>query len=252
MAKIFCFSSTGNSLYVAKMLAKKLDAKVISMSNPSMSCDDSIIGFVFPVYFWEPPKIVKKYIENLIITNKNVYIFTVITYGGKVYGVQGTLNKLLKKKGLSLQYGKNIKCVENYIPVYKVNNNKEIHLMVNQKIDTIVNDINEKTQSKIETHTFVNQLIYKFFPGKKDDCDKKLTVSSRCTGCGICQKVCPVENITLENKKPVFLHNCEHCLACVHACPLYCIDWKQSTQGKERYLNPHIKLNELISFNSKE
>lgn|GEM_PF-5474137 len=51
MSTIFCFSSTGNSLYVAKSIAEKINADVLSMSKPVTSCSDDVIGFVFPIYF---------------------------------------------------------------------------------------------------------------------------------------------------------------------------------------------------------
>lgn len=248
MAKIFCFSSTGNSLYVAKKIADRIDAEVVSMSKAPISCGDDVIGFVFPVYFWGLPKIVEKYVQELQISDKNAYIFAMITYGGKVYGVQGALNRLLQQKGVSLQYSKNVKSVENYIPGYKVNNHSVLHQKVDKEIDIAVNEIIAKRQNKTEKYTFVNEIVFKFFPGKQGNCDMHFAVAPNCTGCGTCQKICPVNNVALQNGKPVFLHKCEHCLACMHVCPTCVVDWKKSTQNKERYHNPQINRQELISF----
>ncbi|MDR2194165.1 MAG: 4Fe-4S binding protein [Treponema sp.] len=39
--------------------------------------------------------------------------------------------------------------------------------------------------------------------------DKKFTVNNNCTGCGICEKVCPVDNIEILNNKPQYKHHCE-------------------------------------------
>ncbi|MCK5706826.1 MAG: 4Fe-4S binding protein [Candidatus Aureabacteria bacterium] len=47
--------------------------------------------------------------------------------------------------------------------------------------------------------------------------------SSKCTGCGACVGVCPVEAITIENGKAVINDLCIDCGACVGACPVEAI-----------------------------
>lgn len=248
MAKIFCFSSTGNSLHTAEIIAEKIDAKVIPMTRPTESCSDDVIGFVFPAYFWGLPKIVERFIKTLSMTNKNAYIFTVVTYGGVIWGVPGIVRNILKKKGLSLSYGTKIKSVENYLPGYKVNDSEEFQQQIDGNIDKVAHEIAEKQYNRVVPYTVLNKLIYSFFPGKHENCDNNFNVSPTCTGCGICQKVCPMDNIRIETGNPVFLHKCEHCLACIHACPAQAIDWKASTTGKQRYCNPHVSASGLISF----
>ena len=42
----------------------------------------------------------------------------------------------------------------------------------------------------------------------------------KCTGCGECVDVCPVEAITLESEKAIIDdENCADCAACVAECP---------------------------------
>ena len=65
-----------------------------------------------------------------------------------------------------------------------------------------------------------------------------------------CQKVCPANNIEIKSGKLYFRHKCEHCLACVHNCPVQAINWKHKTDGKERYRNAGVRLNELILLNN--
>ncbi|GAH26880.1 unnamed protein product [marine sediment metagenome] len=44
---------------------------------------------------------------------------------------------------------------------------------------------------------------------------------SKCTGCGICEKVCLSQKIKMINKKPVWQKNvkCYLCYACLNYCP---------------------------------
>jgi len=41
----------------------------------------------------------------------------------------------------------------------------------------------------------------------------------KCTGCGICVDVCPVEAIKIENDKAVISDDCTECGACENECP---------------------------------
>lgn len=248
MATIFCFSSTGNSLYAAKKIAEAISADVVSMTKPAAVCGDDVVGFVFPAYFWGLPKIVERFILSIDITNKDAYIFTVVTYGGTISGITGIVKNLLKKKGLELSYGANLKSVENYIPGYVVNDSEELHKSADENLAVISIEIAERRRNRPESVTPLNKLIQAAFPGKRGDCDQFFIISEKCNGCGVCQGVCPASNITIENGKPNFKHDCEHCMACIHACPSNAMEWKQSTAGKQRYRNPHIGLQELQSF----
>lgn len=254
MATIYCFTSTGNSLYAARKIAEKIDANVVSMTQAVDICDDDIIGFVFPTYFFGLPKIVERFISNLNITNKGAYIFAVTTYGTITYGVLGAVDKILSKKQLKVSYGNTLKSVENYIVGYVVNDTEELHKQIDGNLDVIAKEIAEKRHNRLAKYSILNKIIYSTGPAKHGDCDRFFTVSGNCTGCGICQNVCPVNNIIIEDGNPVFGHNCEHCIACIHACPVAAMEWKKSTKkstvNRKRYRNPHVSLNELIKFNS--
>jgi len=66
----------------------------------------------------------------------------------------------------------------------------------------------------------------------------------------ICQKICPAANIEKAEGKPIFQGKCEHCLACLQNCPVCAIDWKNKTQGKDRYRHFAVTINDMIAFNS--
>ncbi|OOM73822.1 4Fe-4S dicluster domain protein [Clostridium puniceum] len=257
MATIFCFSTTGNCLYASNQIALKINATVISMTESVQSCDDDVIGFVFPTYFWGLPKIVERFISNIKITNKNSYIFAITTYGNKnknagnsIKGVIGAVDKLLSKKGLAITYGNVLHSVQNFIVHHEVIDSEEIQKNIDENLKILTHDIAEKKQNEIKRFGFINKLIYSSFPHKNGHCDNHFNISPNCTGCGICKSICPMQNILLKEGKPTYLHNCELCLACLHACPTTAIEWKKSTIGKKRYRNPHISLKELIVFNS--
>ena len=80
-------------------------------------------------------------------------------------------------------------------------------------------------------------IIYNLVSRLFNDWDKRFYVEDNCNGCGICTKICPVENINLNGKRPVWLHKCEQCMACLNWCPKGSIQYTKNTVGKKRYQN---------------
>ena len=249
MATVFCYTSTGNSLYVSRKIAEKIGASVKPMRGMQAECEDDVIGFVFPVFFWGLPRSSERFIANLQIKSKSAYVFAVATYGGMALGVTGQVSGLLKDKGITLQYSASLRCVENYIPAYKVNDKEALHKKVASRIEAISSAVQSKKARRASSNTIFNRLVYKNYPDESSD--RNFTVASTCTGCISCEKICPVDNIQLVSGKPEFMHKCDHCLACVHNCPTQAIDWKDKTQGKPRYRHASVSLSDLIQFYGK-
>ena len=61
------------------------------------------------------------------------------------------------------------------------------------------------------------------------------TASDVCIGCGKCEKLCPLNNITLQNARPVWGTNCTQCMACICYCPTRAIEYGKKSAGKPRY-----------------
>ncbi|MCL1806888.1 MAG: EFR1 family ferrodoxin [Oscillospiraceae bacterium] len=249
MATIYCFTSTGNSLYTANAIAQEIGGTVLPMKGGAAVCDDSVVGFVFPCFFWGLPRMVDRFISALQITDKDAYIFAVVTCGGSVPGLHGQLKRILRKKGVRLHYAERIKSVTNYLPEYTAKDSEALRQAIDAQNHAISGAVSRREKKRGRTLPLVNRLINKTCPGEGSD--RFFTVSPVCTGCATCQKVCPADNIELQNGNPRFLHKCEHCLACLHHCPAAAIDWKDKTKGKERYRNSHISLDDLIAFNSR-
>ncbi|GFP76431.1 EFR1 family ferrodoxin [Clostridium fungisolvens] len=84
--------------------------------------------------------------------------------------------------------------------------------------------------------------------GKINTVSSDFNVNDNCISCGICQKVCPAKNITLENKTPVFHNQCESCLACIQHCPRQAINYKDKTQNRRRYTHPEVGAKKLMEY----
>jgi len=249
MATIFYFSSTGNSLHVAKKIAETIsnDCSLVPMREQAATSSDDVVGFVFPVYFWTLPKMVERFANQVKITNKDAYVFAAVPHGGQIGGALARISHILRKKGITLHYGAKLRARSNYLPMYTVDDSEEARKQLNAELSQAAKAIAEKQVRRVPKSTlFLSSLGSKFYPPK--DSDRFFTVSEACISCATCQKVCPASNIQLIEGTVEFLHKCEHCIGCLHNCPKAAIDWKGKTQGKERYRNHNINLKELAIF----
>ena len=64
---------------------------------------------------------------------------------------------------------------------------------------------------------------------------KDFHVKDSCIGCGKCAKLCPLNNIKIENMKPVWSGQCTHCMACIGNCPVRAIEYGTISQTKDQY-----------------
>lgn len=71
---------------------------------------------------------------------------------------------------------------------------------------------------------------------------KNASSTSDCVGCGTCEKVCPLNNIKMVNKKPQWGYNCSTCLACFHWCPKKAVKGGVMLNKRDRYHNPEISI----------
>ena len=249
MAKniIFYFSGTGNSLKVSKDFAESLgDCECVSMAKlHTLSGGYERIGFVYPIYFCGLPGVVKRFIENLDISeNKDTYFFATCT-AGRTPGGFREISKNLAKKGGKLRYAKFIACYSNYVCMYPMRSDAKEKAEAQAKATKqAALDIQTKSESEIPKDSilsFANGWLIKNAATK----DRFYSVSDACDGCGICSKVCPVDNIKMENK-PIFLHHCEQCVACIQWCPKQAINYKNKTQNRGRYHHPDITVADMI------
>ena len=245
---IFWFSGTGNSLYAAKRIAEELgDASLHPMAagvpSEAVGGEGEKIGFVFPSYFCNLPRIVRSFVEKLTIKN-GTYLFTIVTMGGLGQGSVGKLESVLKQKNLRLDYGRVIHMPPDYVisynPADKTKAGKTLD-KANKKIHQISLEINAKARI-VKKLKFAANNLYKNI----ESLDAAFFAEDSCTACGQCAKLCPVGNIKIDNGKPKWLHRCEHCVACISWCPSQAIQYGEKTKTRRRYQNPKISVKDML------
>lgn len=254
---IFYFTGTGNSLKISKELALRLkDAEITPMAAAIRSgviSDSKIIVLVFPVYMFGLPRIVNYFIKKFAKQMKNKYIVAIAANGGTVAGTLVLLDKKLKSKGLYLSAGFSVKTPSNFILEFTLEEDEVLHIIeeADQKVDEIATAIQAEEILPLDRGTrkdcivktgILNRFLSILIPVM----DLSFKSTDACISCGICEKVCPVDNITLKNGIPKWHHHCEQCFACINNCPNNAIEYMNLSAGKKRYHNPYIKLQELM------
>jgi len=252
---IYYFSATGNSLEIAKQLSKNLKAELISIPNAIKEktiCKSETIGIVFPVYCWGIPAIVSQFIHQLE-ANSSAYVFAVATCGSSVGNTFNQFASELAKRNLSLAAAFKVKMPGNYIPLYGARSSKTQQKMFTKaaeqlpKITAIIQKKELHPSPKMNAVLrFINEKFYAISIQHFKTADKGFWVTDDCNQCGICVKVCPVANITLENKKPKWAGHCEQCMACIQWCPKKAIQIGKSSIKRTRYHHPNVSVNEFM------
>ncbi len=250
--KVLYFTSTGNCLYAARKTGGEVISIVQAVKNNQYEFKDEKIGIVFPVYGLCIPPYIKDFLSKARFNCS--YLFAIVTYGFYAGATVTDLINTADKYGIHFDYIKKVKMVENYIPGFEMK--KEIGKVsetnIDEALDSIVAEIKAgkkavKGDSAINRFmTWTHSKKYAYNLGEGFTSNYKIEDS--CKGCGICAKVCPMDNITIEEGRPVFGTNCISCLACTQNCPQNSIRMDKEKSIK-RYRNSHIALEDIVNSN---
>lgn len=268
--EIYYFTGSGNSLYIAEELQKRIPESeiksIVSLLNKDIieiNCEK--VGFIFPIHGMTIPIPIKLFLKKLDLKSTK-YIFAIATRAGTTHRAFNNIENILKKKGknldsyFTLNMPSNDPKFEDWQPV----THKEIvdmELEVRSKLDFIQNIIlNVEKQRENDTDFIVPVnfilerlvllgMLFAEYGGVKD----YYYSDSKCTGCGTCEKVCPSGKIKIIDKKPVWQDNikCYMCYACLNYCPVQAVQikskWfmKSYTGDNGRYPHPYATADDI-------
>jgi len=266
LTEIYYFSGTGNSYIVASTIAKKLKAKLIPIipfkNNESIKSNANIIGFVFPIYDFKAPELINDFVKKLQ-TSDSTYFFAACTYGVMPLNTMKKLEKTLMLNDKKLSGGFTVKMPHNGIGYSKIpiDKQKKMFKELYIKSDFIVDYVKSKKEGVIEKSSILDRVVLvgifmklmpKIIPMLKQALFKGwdslgFYADENCNSCGICKKVCPVDNIKIVEGKPSWGDNCMSCFACIHWCPQKSIQIANLTKKMQRYHHPDVKILDIIN-----
>ena len=249
---IICFSGTGNSAAVARRLSEATGEHVYRIDGwepkalPALA-EGERLGFVFPVYGWDMPRVVRDYLDKVTLpaTADDTYIYMVCTCGDDIGHTDRLFQKALSRHGLQATSLWSVLMPDTYIalPGFNIDDGEETAAKLREasrRVDQIAEQVCRKSRGVVDvkngafawTKTHVLGHFFDRFLVK----EKKFRLSQKCIGCGRCATACPLDNIAISaDKKPEWLGHCTGCLACFHTCPVHAIDYGRFTKNKGQY-----------------
>lgn len=225
-------SGTGNTLLVVKEMIKVFKEKGIQVTlkriedtDPKSIDTDIPFGIAFPVAFQSTLPFIWKFIRSLPKANKTS-VFMVDTMMAFSGAIVGPMKKVLTEKGYTCIGACEIVMPNNWKP-------KQIDVEKNEKkINNGLIKAREYAENLILGNTnwrripFLSKGLYNLccnnFVMQRINLaeGRKITVDvDKCIKCGLCAKLCPVDNITM-NEYPEWSASCELCMRCLNFCPV--------------------------------
>lgn len=260
---IYYFSAGGNTLKLARDLQKGLgDCDIIPILRfkdaEAVTCDSKKIIFLYPVYWLGPPNFVKEFALKLKLADCE-YLAAINTYGLLNGSSQYVFNQWLGKAGYSLNYSASVWMPGNNqrdFPVFPGFLVKLIGARYKVKLPRLLKDLTRFKCVPIKTdirysRTSLEKVYFKEYYDKIKEGGKIFYTTEECTGCGICEKICPVESISIEPGKAVWKDECSLCMSCYDWCPGNAVRMKNVPEKRGRYRNPEVSLKEMLNQKEK-
>lgn len=241
---IFYFSGTGNSKWVAEELAQKTNDNAIMITQAEdiyVLKENEALGFIFPVYAWDLPTIMEKFMASIKLENyHDNYTYFVATCHSQTGNMDAQVKKILGKRGMKCNAGFSINMPNNYllapfVKTDKIDKRTQLLQDAQNRIEEIASAVSSKKKIiKLKRGANFLSLFAPLF--KKYMTAKGFWVENeKCIKCNKCAEICPVKNIKL-SPYPVWGNDCEMCQACLNCCPAAAIQYGHYTRGKKRYL----------------
>ena len=243
---VLYFSGTGNSRYIAQHIAEAIGDELLSMNDrikageSSPVTSDKRLVIVTPTYAWRIPRIVRDHLAETDFPC-GAQAWFVMTCGSEIGNAAKYNRALCQEKQLTYMGTAQIIMPENYIAMFNAPQAEEARQIVARAepdIDRVISAIKTGQKFALPRNNLydrfmsgsVNPTFYKFFVKAK-----AFRAGDRCTGCGKCASLCPVNNITLAGGRPVWGDRCTHCMACICYCPAEAIEYGRKSVGQPRY-----------------
>ena len=246
---VLYFTGTGNSRFVAQNIADIIGDKAVSISGfitkeeKPVFIANEVYVFVAPCYVSSTAKAMVDFIMRSDFP-KGIRAYFVITSASYMGASAETNKRLCLKKGFEYMGTAEVYMPQNYIVYFDMKSEEENRRIVNDAIPVIkrfaglIKDNKPFLPNKCHFGEYLvtNLACRLFYPLFMKT--GKFKATEKCISCRKCLDLCPLNNISFNDGKPVWGNKCTHCMACINLCPVSAIEYGKNTAGKTRYKGP--------------
>ena len=262
---VLYFSGTGNTHYVARIVAERIgrlvkDVDLFSIEQlpPQRLAEYDVVVAGFPVYGLDSPQLFQEYLMEVPAV-QHVGVFFFCTKGGIAGGaLRRNLERLASKGYVPLggvavpmpgTDGLMVLRKDSWF-VRRAVAKDYGHLPAVERLLQQVGKVIEGVESGETLECFRRRLPIRLSglaPKRLTDPligalvrsgIRALRADERCVRCGLCAALCPLHNIVVDDLGVHFGENCELCLRCLHQCPQEAIQVGRLTVNKARWRGP--------------
>lgn len=253
---IIYFSGTGNTRHCALELAKLLGDNVVELSGKVLTEPDSVtvnldvnrVVWMFPTYSWGVPPVVLDFMRRATIDGgEQARHYMVTTCGDDIGRCAAMWRRVMSQRGYNAVASYSVTMPNTYVCMKGFDvDSRELE---RQKLDgaaarvaeiarRISGDVSGDMVTVGSWAWVKTAIIYPWFV-RFDMSPRPFRATEACTGCGICRRNCPMDNISADDhRRPVWHDRCAMCLRCYHICPSHAVAYGKTTRGKGQYMYP--------------
>lgn len=272
--KIYYFSGTGNSLFIARKLQSRLTNSEIIPILKALKSSDKIIKaekvvFIFPIYAMTIPVPVRQFMSEYDFSEVK-YCSAVATRLGLYFNDFKRIDKLIKPNKLKSHFIINMGNNDVKIKDYECPSSQILKELENNAIKVLKEVENVINKNEFYRPEDSNYFLALPFGDSRDKIVEWLVpklmtfstyiggvnyfyTSKKCNGCGVCEKICLSEKISMIENKPLWSKStlCYMCYACINYCPQKAIEIDSIpgvasyTLENDRYSHPYANIKDI-------
>lgn len=225
-------SGTGNTKHCVERLVQLLDdtAQCVPLEDTKIESlldkeDTIVLGY--PTQFSNAPFMVRDLINKNSSLWKGKKLFIITTMGMFSGDGTGCTARLLKKHGAEILGGMQLKMPDSVCDSKLLKKSAEKNRLIVENADKRIEEAAKQMRQGrypregLSVIAHITGLLGQrlWFYSKTTGYTDKLKISDACTGCGLCSKVCPMQNIHLEGNRAIPGDRCTMCYRCISLCP---------------------------------